>query len=57
MGTASGTFLSGDLHIYPFGSPPRSELVARRYRDLLDENDLEDVLCMTVGRPLRLESG
>lgn len=47
MGTASGIFLSGDLHVYPFGSPPRSELVARRYRDLLDENDLEDVLCLT----------
>ncbi|AXG08441.1 PD-(D/E)XK nuclease family protein [Haloplanus rubicundus] len=47
MGTASGISLSGDLHVYPFGCPARSDLVARRYEHLLDENNLEEILCLT----------
>jgi len=47
MATVSGISLSGDLHVYPFGCPSRSDLVARRYENLLDENDLEEILCLT----------
>lgn len=47
MGTASGISLSGDLHVYPFGSPLRSKPVARQYRALLDEHDPEEILCLT----------
>ncbi|WP_257301032.1 hypothetical protein [Haloarchaeobius sp. FL176] len=47
MGDSAGQSLHGDLHIYPFRSPDRSELVAQHYQTLLSEYGTEDILCLT----------
>jgi hypothetical protein len=43
----STTTLSGHLNVYPFGHAVRSELVANKYRTLLEQNENSEILCLT----------
>jgi len=45
MGTAIS--MPGTLHVYPFGTSDRAELVATEYATLLEAQDVDEILCLT----------